>query len=244
MKHWTRRDLTILPLDEADCLVLACDSVAGVGNKEFDSFHCDPFFVGKFAARVALMEVLSAGADPVALINGTACEMHPSGARILDGVQAELKQAALADIALTGSTEENFFSKMTALTVTVIGRVAQEKLKFASAQAQDKILLFGRPRVGEEVALLDPGLYAEIAYLRETTGVREIVPVGSKGIAYEALTFTHGLDLQLAFHECGVDYQKSAGPATCLLALCQAESAAEICARWDEARIVASVLAL
>lgn len=234
----TRRDLTIVPL-EAQNIVIACDSCGAVGNKSGDVFKLPPRYAGKFAARVALTEVLCSGATPVTITNGVACEMQPTGAEIILGIQDELQNAGITDVLLTGSTEENFITSMTALAVTVIGVAKDSELKFEAAAPGDKLVLLGGPKVGAEVDLESAGFYSDIRQLLSLTGVKEIVPVGSKGIAYEAETLAKISDATSVLYETSIDYYKSAGPVTCILVLCK--NTADVLTVCEDATVIGEI---
>ena len=242
MKAWTRRDLTIVPLEPENSIVIACDSCGAVGQKAGDVLALPPRYVGKFTARVALTEVVCSGALPVTISNGVACEMQPTGAEMLTGVQDEIKNAGLADIVVTGSTEENFETRMTALAVTVIGTAKEHDLKFGKAAKGDKLILFGNPQVGAEVDLDSGGFYTEIRKLLLLPLVREIIPVGSKGVRYEAemLASLNSVDFKL--YESEIDYLKSAGPATCLLILCNKMATAQVLSYYQPSKIIGEIL--
>ena len=227
MKAWTRRDLTIVPLGPQDCMVIACDSCGAVGGKKGDVLALSPRYVGKFTARVALTEVLCSGALPVTIVNGVACEMEPTGKEIIAGIQDELKNAGFADIVLTGSTEENFLTSMTALAVTVIGTVKTSNLKFSRAVKGDRLILLGSPKVGSEVELESKGFYGEIHRLLSMPLVREMIPVGSRGVRHEVKALADFGHATVKLYDTEIDYCKSAGPATCLLILC-AEAAVDL----------------
>jgi len=239
MKAWTRRDLTIVPLDGAqDCIVIACDSCGGVGLKEGDVFRLPPRYTAKFTARVALTEVICSGALPVAVANGVSSEMHPTGEETVLGIKDELKNASLTDIVLTGSTEENFAASMTALAITVIGTAKLSELRFKNAIDGDKLVLLGSPKAGTEVDLESAGFYLEIAWLLSMPEVKEIVPVGSKGVAYEAETLSALSGMSFKPYETEIDYFKSAGPATCLLVLCSEAAADKIIKNYPTATVI------
>jgi len=204
--------------------VIACDSLGGVGNKDGDILKMPPYYAAKFTVRVALTEVLCSGAKPVAITNGVCGEMNPTAAEMILAIQDELESAGLSDVVITGSTEENFPTFMTAVAVTVVG--VGEELKFKPAEAGDCLVLIGTPKVGAEVDIDGVGFYDEISQLLAMPEVKEIVPVGSKGIAYEAKTLAALSGKGIALYETGIDYEKSAGPATCLLVLC---SRADVC---------------
>ena len=242
MTAWTRRDLTIVPFEGESCIVISCDSCGAVGQKAGDVLALPPRYVGKFTARVALTEVMCSGALPVTISNGVSCEMHPTGEEILAGVNDEIKNAGLSGIVVTGSTEENFETNMTALAVTVIGSAKTRDLRFSKAVKGDNLVLLGSPLVGAEVDLDSVGFYAEIRRLLSMPLVREIVPVGSKGVLYEADILARLNSISFELFNSGIDYQKSAGPATCLLVLCDDAVAEQVLGCFKTARVVGKIL--
>jgi len=79
----------------------------------------------------------------------------------------------------------------------------------------------GEPKVGAEVMVEDRSM-ADIPTLRQVLsypGVGDVVPVGSGGITSEAqkLARRGGLAFE-PYYERGLDLEKSAGPATCVVA--------------------------
>lgn len=231
MRMEKRRDLNLIHLPEGT-LVVSCDSCGGIGEKSGDAFACGSYYVGRFTARVGLLEVMAIGASPVVIGNGVACEMEPTGREIIRGIQAELKAAELPDTLLTGSTEENFPTVMTAVGMTVVGFAS--RLRMDPGEAGDLLLCFGRPKVGAEVGLEgDPELfsYQQLKWLLAQPQVREISPCGSKGIAWEGrcLAQLRGLDFQ-PVSDCCLDLERSAGPATCAVALVSRKAGEELAA--------------
>jgi len=63
------RDLTLIPISHDELLVIACDSLGGIGPKQHDMVKVPAEIVGQYTVRGPLMEVLAAGARPVAVIN-------------------------------------------------------------------------------------------------------------------------------------------------------------------------------
>jgi len=227
MTPYTRRDLTIISTGDI-CLVIACDTCGGVGIKDSDILKLPPRYVGKLTTRVALSEVMCAGATPSVIVNGVSCEMNPTGAEIIQGIRDELENAGISNITMTGSTEDNFTTNMTALSVTIIGTVHINSLKFGRAVIGDKFILLGSPQLGPKVDLEYKGFYSEINSLLKLHDVIEIVPVGSKGIAHEVETLANLNNSAYQLYETGVDYNKSAGPATCLVVLCSKTAVSHI----------------
>lgn len=216
------RDLTLITLDEKRTMVIACDSCGGVGMKEGDELKVPPFFVGKFAARVPLLEVMCTGAEVVTITDTVSNEMEPTGAEIISGIKEELMAAGIKDIVLTGSTEENFKTSVTALGTTVVGLVNTNELKVNNIKTDALLISIGLPKVGGQINFVkDDEIvdYPSIKNLLKADFVYEIVPVGSKGIAYEAeqLAINNKLRLKLDKNII-VDINKSGGPATCVIA--------------------------
>jgi hypothetical protein len=220
------RDLTMMNLPDGSILVIACDSLGGIGSKPQDVVTVPGYIVGRFAARVPLMEVMATGAKPQVLVNALCVEMSPTGQEILKGIQDEILAGEINIPVITGSTEENAQTCQTGVGITVIGLLKPgEVFRAGPARKGELVICVGKPKVGHEVYLEDSEI-ANLSLLKrilELTYVTDILPVGSKGIAYEArlLAQTAGLTLKLSEKESlGTSSQilaKSAGPATCLL---------------------------
>lgn len=215
------RDLSIITLDNDYSLVVACDSAGAVGNKELDDLKVSNYILGRFTSRVALLEVVAAGAIPILISDTLGVEMEPSGREIIQGIKDELKLLGLEErVHLTGSTEENFKPRQTGIGITVVGLGKTRQLKVGQTRGGHELLCFGYPKVGAEVRLDDPEIVsvATALELLAYQGVKEMVPVGSKGILYEArlLARCAGVELVVDPH-CPLPLEKTAGPATCLL---------------------------
>lgn len=217
------RDLTIVGIDNGKTIVIACDSCGSIGNKEGDILKIPPFYTGKFTVRVGILEVMCAGAEIITVVDSVCNEMEPTGREIISGIKKELEKAGIQDVVLTGSTEENFKTFSTALGVTVIGIVDNNNLKLKKARAGDVVISIGIPKFGEEIDLngdKDMVSYEDIKYLLSIDEVHEIIPVGSKGILYEAENAALNNGLKLCKEKnIAVEINKSAGPATCVIAL-------------------------
>ncbi|MTI61595.1 MAG: hypothetical protein FH762_16700 [Firmicutes bacterium] len=215
------RDINLVELDKDNLLVIACDSAGGIGPKKHDRIKVPAELIGAFTARVALMEVISVAAEPLSIVDALAVEYNPTGEEILNGIKGELKRIGLdSQIAVNGSTEENIETSQTGIGVTVLGRVNRDKIKIAAGQPGDILIAVGLPMVGEEV-LANQEKVADLPVLQQLLGfkgVHEIIPVGSKGLAYEAGILARSVRLRLKLRDDSeLDLQKSAGPATSLL---------------------------
>lgn len=205
-------------------MVVGCDSSGGIGPKTMDAVKVDARTLGRFTARVALMEVLSTGAKPICLVNTLCVEPKPTGLEIIQGIREEMRQAGLSsEFAITGSSEKNVPIRQTGLGVTTIGIATRKKLKIGLSKKKDIVVSVGIPLVGSEVLSGERrGLVADTKDLLKLLNldfVHEVIPVGFHGILHEAETIAKEshLKLQLA-QRLQVNVRKSAGPATVILA--------------------------
>lgn len=215
----TSRDILVFQGDHG-CLTVAADTLGAIGMKEGDVVKAAPELCGRMTTRVCLMETVAAGAVPFALMALTCNEREPTGALLLCGIRAELDDAGFEDIAIGGSTEDNMPTMMTALGITLLGSCVQPTWRMA--QPEDGVYLLGRPYVGEAVPahLAELPSPREIRELRLMPGIGDIIPCGSRGVAWEleVLERETGLhtivddDIDLAL------LRESAGPATCVVA--------------------------
>lgn len=215
----THRDVLQVPLPDGSHLVLACDVTGAVGPKPMDAVPVPGEVVGRFTARVALLELVAARAEPLALVNGLAVEPDPTGRAVLDGIRAELAAAGIPDLPVTGSMEKNMPTVMTAVTVTAVGLARPGTAK--AGRAGDRLVVIGVPKVGREVRLDDPAL-ADVPTARALlghSGVHALIPAGSGGVRpeCEVLAAEAGCDLLLDEPDAPL-LRKPAGPATCLVA--------------------------
>lgn len=216
------RDLTIIPLDGKEELVIACDSSAAIGEKKGDCVKTSPAITAAFCLRVPLLEVLAIGAQPIAVIDVIGNEYDTTGKKMLEGIKEELTRAGLSNLPINGSTEENMPTVMSSLGITVIGKVLANQKRIGCLKAGDAVYYVGQPFVGKEVVAHRDMIfsYAELANLLEVPGILEILPVGSKGILHEAeeLAKSSQLTFELAEEQSDtLELKKSAGPATVLV---------------------------
>lgn len=213
------RDVDIVTLPNKDILVIACDSCGAIGLKDQDVVKAPPFIVGKYTARVCLMEVIAVGAFPAAMTVNICNELEPTGREILQGIQDELEACNLL-IPITISTEKNMKTTMTALGVTVLGTCNDGDLRHDKVAKGNDIYVMGVPKMGQEV-VEDQGEIATISSLLpllEWENVTEAIPVGSSGIKgeLEKLLTQTGLHIDLD-EGLSIDLAKSAGPCTAVL---------------------------
>jgi len=216
----THRDTALIELPGNINLAIACDSAGGIGDKERDVVKVSPYILGRFTSRVALMEIISINAEPVALSVCIASEPHPTGDLILDGIKSELKEINKENLPITISTEKNIHTVQTGLGVTCVGVYERENLLAGRVKRGNKIYVVGIPKVGNEVKLEDNDLFdlKTLIKLKNSKEVNEIIPVGSKGILGELENFSLNTLLNYRlFSSLTIDIKKSAGPCTCAI---------------------------
>lgn len=216
------RDLTIVDITPTHRMVIACDSSGGIGNKERDVVKVEPEVLGYFTTQVALMELLATGAMPITVINTLGVEMDRTGKKIIEGIKNALEPLHLeSDIIITGSTEENIPVCQTSMGITIIGMIERDRWRQKRAEKGDLIIAVGLPKVGNEV-LDDHGKeimsVSILLELLKKPYVKDILPVGSKGIAYEVKEMASSSNLRHhTYEDVEIDLYKTAGPATCAI---------------------------
>lgn len=218
------RDLVIVS-PESD-LVVACDSVGGIGPRPQDSVDVPGHVSAHFAARVPLLEVLCCGAQPIALID-TLCQDRDSAVPLIEEFRSLAADAGIPEAGVTGSTEDNVATVMTGIGVTIIGEITGELLS-GHGQPGDVIVVVGWPRSAPADRLYpghpDVVPVADVLALVRSGLVHDALPVGSRGIAWEVgqLAQSAGLDHEwIPQHPVPLD--SSGGPSTCVLIACRPE---------------------
>ena len=85
---YTRRgDVSILKVPTGHSIVVGSTSSGGVGPKSMDKVKVEGRILGKFLARVALMDVAATGAFPLLLSVTLGVEKEPTGREILEGIR-------------------------------------------------------------------------------------------------------------------------------------------------------------
>jgi len=221
--YMRRGDVSILKIPTGHAIVAGSTSSGAIGPKSLDQVKVKGVVLGKFLARVALMDVTATGAYPLLLSATLGVEKEPTGHEILEGIRNEATQLGLEpNQVIMENTEDNFATVQTGVGLTVIGFANEEQLRLGKTRPRDLLVAIGKPKVGDEV--IPAEVKGEIADLRNVTllsqkkFVHDIVPVGTFGIAYEARMMAFAVGRQLRLNEKTiVDLKKSAGPATVVL---------------------------
>lgn len=221
MKIRKHRDLTLIDINKDQILVVSCDSSGGIGNKENDIVKTTPEIVGQFTAQVGLMEILAFGAYPITIVDTLSVEMEDTGRRILDGIKKTLEPLDFdLDNVITGSTEENFPVSVTGVGITIIGIIDKDNWKKPKTEAGLIAAVVGMPKIGDEVlddkdSIMD---IKRLLELKEKEYIKEILPVGSKGILYELdqMAKTNNINFELEDNKM-INLKKPGGPSTCVI---------------------------
>ncbi len=220
------RDLRIFDIGDRS-VVVACDSSGGIGPKPADVHAASAADVAHFAMRVALVELLAAGAAPVLAVDALCVERDPTGEEMIAAARALLAELGLdPERALVGSTEDNVRTTSTGVGVTAIGVAPLGALYPGTSTAGDLAVCLGLPRSAPafEVAPDLPEIVTldEVRRARELDGVHDMLPVGSRGVRDELSDLAAEAGLRPVVADgCAVDLDCSGGPATCVLASCE-----------------------
>ncbi len=214
----TARDLLIFRY-AGRFLMFASDTLGAIGEKAGDHLAVPSQVAGRYTVRVCLSEVLAAGATPAAVISLVCNEWDPTGRRVLEGIRAELADVGLGDLPVSGSSEENMPTPMTAFGICVMAEAS--RLRWRETRAGDSVFLLGQPYVGAEVLarpgeLLTPQV---VSAMLARLPVGDLLPCGSGGIERELRVLEAETQLRVQVHP-HVDRAllgKSAGPATCAI---------------------------
>ncbi|MGM0216190.1 hypothetical protein [Enterococcus sp. AZ109] len=228
------RDLTILPIFEEKALVIACDTSAAIGQKEHDAVYIDPAITAAFCLRVPLLEFICFGAKPLCVVDLIGNEYEPTGRKILSGIKGEMVKAGLSDLPINGSTEENMVTTATSIGITLIGEIPADHA-LPKMEEDCALLQLGQPYITNDVVKNRDIIFSYdiVKKLKNESAVVDLLPVGSKGIGYEAQLMVENADFQVTFKQ-GVDTKCSAGPATVLLLAVKKDQLAELLTRYPE----------
>jgi hypothetical protein len=217
-----RRVRDLLVLDGT--LVVASDSVGGIGPKPADSVAADAVTVAHFALRVPLLEVLCAGARPIAVVDALCVEYEPTGRTMIEEIRRLAAEAGVPAEAVTGSTEENVVTRATGVGVTVLGRLPSEDAVGGGSRPGDVVVCAGLPLSAprDEIVIGHPGQVSVRAVRAALASglVHDALPVGSRGLAWEVPELARSAGSEFTWLESPVSRTDSGGPASCVLFSC------------------------
>ncbi|RFU71415.1 ATP-binding protein [Peribacillus saganii] len=216
------RDIIITPLDEAASLVIAADNSGGIGMKPDDIISVPYEVLGYYSTRVALMECMAVGGNPMTVVLQNFCGQEAWNA-VISGAHQALNELDIQGVTITGSTESNFELLQSALGAIVIGKKAnQVNLKTELDYSNELgVALIGLPLIGDEVIQYKSQVapLSLFRFLCEHADVEAVIPVGSRGVLFELnQVFPCALLNRRQIHT-EVVIEKSSGPSTCFIAV-------------------------
>jgi len=216
------RDILTLPVTSGS-LIFASDNSGGIGMKKEDVVSVPYDMVAYYSFRVAVMECMAAGGEPIAVVMENFCG-EQAWNELEAGVRRGQDELSIT-IPITGSTESNMEMVQSALGILVIGQKKEEE-----EVVQGKMAVIGTPLVGDGV-VNHPELIAPLSLFKwccEQDNVT-VLPVGSKGIANEWLNLDPSGTIPETLKK--LDLNVSAGPSTCFIIMYDPDNEAEIAAK-------------
>ncbi|URM32905.1 ATP-binding protein [Cytobacillus firmus] len=223
------RDVLSFPFNSEETIVVASDNSGAIGEKEQDAVQVPYEIVSYYSFRVAVMECMSAGAQPFAAAIQNFCG-DDAWDQLIGGIKKGADELGLTELQITGSTESNFNLLQSAVGLSVLGKRKGELPADALIYTEDtRIAVLGSPLVGQELIERE----AEAAPLKIFKMINSIedtetLPVGSKGILAELNGLFFNREFEVKDFESGVDLQKSGGPSTCFIAVFPEKKSEEI----------------
>jgi len=209
------RDVLMLPFSNDEMLVIASDNSGGIGEKEQDVVKVDYETLAYFSLRVAMMECMAVGANPIAIVMQNFIG-DKEWKRLEKGINRLFQELHIPLLPITGSTESNFHMIQSAVGMIVIGRLHVSKRKYGITPDDARYAVIGEPLVGNEVLDRQEKI-APLSLFKQfvsNPNVYEVVPIGSKGVLYELKQLVNDPNVHVSSL---VDLNKSAGPSTCFL---------------------------
>lgn len=217
------RDIISLPFGSEETLIIASDNSGAIGMKEQDYVHVPYETVAYFSFRVAAMECIAAGGQPMSVVLHNFCGNEPWD-ELVRGIQKGLKELGLKDIPITGSSESNFSLHQSAIGLIILGKRTDSKWMDLRYSPQLKFAVIGHPLVGPEV-VANAEQIVPLSFFEKVSKLKEVMiwPVGSKGILYELNQIFLDVNFSQEMVSTDVDIIKSSGPATCFIVIYHAD---------------------
>jgi hypothetical protein len=196
---------------------MASDNSGAIGMKEHDLVQISYSTVAYYSFRVAVMECIAAGGQPISVVLHNFCGNEPWD-ELVSGIQKGLHELGLKDIPISGSTESNFSLMQSAIGLLVLGKKPFNKVTEIAYTKQLKFAVVGIPLVGNEVIEQEDQIIP-LSIFREVSRQKDVMiwPVGSKGILFEM----NQMFPQVVFTKdsllTDLNILKSSGPATCFI---------------------------
>ncbi|WP_408006363.1 ATP-binding protein [Pseudalkalibacillus sp. A8] len=211
------RNAVIVPFNEDENLIMTSDNCGAIGEKDRDKVEVPYEIVSYYSFRVAVMECMAAGGEPISVNLHNFCG-NEAWRSLVKGVEKGLSELEMDQVVITGSTESNFSMEQSAIGIVVTGRGAPTEMEVPFEELQ--VAVIGSPLVGSEVIEQNQKV-ASLSVFKRLLLLDDLYvwPVGSKGILHELSQMNSrwvSPDLHI---DSDLDLTKSAGPSTCLIVL-------------------------
>ncbi|KAF0816008.1 putative alpha-ribazole-5-phosphate synthase CblS for cobalamin biosynthesis [Bacillus sp. ZZV12-4809] len=214
------RDVLTFPFNSEDTIVVASDNSGAIGEKEQDAVQVPYETVSYYSFRVAVMECMSAGAQPFAAVLQNFCG-DDAWEQLIRGIKKGADELGMTELQITGSTESNFNLLQSAAGLSVLGKRRGELPAETLTFTEDiRIAVIGSPLVGQELVEREEEA-APLKLFKAINSMEKTVtlPIGSKGIMKELNGLFSNMEFKEKDLESPLDLKKSAGPATCFVAV-------------------------
>jgi hypothetical protein len=212
------RDILTIPFGYEDSLIISSDNSGAIGMKQGDLVHVSYETLAYYSLRVAAMECIAAGGEPISVVLQNFCgDEHWE--ELVRGIRKGLHELELAQIPITGSTESNFQLNQSAIGLFIVGKQHIRGTNEVYEYNENwKLAVIGVPLVGNEVIeqeqhVVPLSIFQKLCRLKH--GI--IWPVGSKGILYELNQMFDQVRFTKEQVITELDIVKSSGPATCFI---------------------------
>lgn len=211
------RNIVSIPFQGKELLIIASDNSGAIGMKEQDDVQVPYETVGYYSFRVAVMECIAAGGEPITVVVQNFCG-NDSWSHLVDGIQKGLTELNLDVVTITGSSESNFQLVQSAVGISVLGKKPVDKKTELPYSERLQFAVIGLPLVGNEV-IEQHDKVAPLALFHKIGKLNGVMvwPVGSKGILYELNQMFTNQTFASNIVRTTVDVIKSSGPATCFI---------------------------
>ncbi len=166
-------------------LLSSVDASASIGPLAKDKIPAKLEDVAYFVARTAIVELWTLNATVISLGIGTSCH-HSYKGLIVDGLGCLMGDIGI-DPDVIYSHENYVSSDITAISVFCSGTVTARDLVCRELKKGNLLHVFGSGYVRPDIRRHDtdiPDLNALRSLLREETSIRQIVPIGSRGLMH------------------------------------------------------------
>lgn len=203
------RDYITIPIGGLKELIVTTDCSGSIGENVYDDIKVSYDITSYFSARVGLMELLCAKAEPIAytVSNLTGCDYHS----IHTGVNKALNDLGINQLNSISSSETNFKMVQSGFGITFIG----VRDKQTTAPIEDcKYAVVGFPLVGKEVSMFPNKILSLQTFndLLKDSRIINVLPIGSKGIKVEVAD-----NFNVDVFSDNIELRKSSGPSTCVV---------------------------